>query len=68
MVADYQGTRDKGGVKKVAILTFAKTQSIESFEARFADLGVTAFPGSTTDFAKLVVDETEKWAKVIKFF
>jgi tripartite-type tricarboxylate transporter receptor subunit TctC len=36
-------------------------------EARFADLGVTAFPGSTADFAKLVVDETEKWAKVIKF-
>jgi tripartite-type tricarboxylate transporter receptor subunit TctC len=36
-------------------------------EARFADLGATAFPGSTGNFAKLVVDETEKWAKVIKF-
>jgi tripartite-type tricarboxylate transporter receptor subunit TctC len=36
-------------------------------EARFADLGATVLPGSTADFAKLVVDETEKWAKVIKF-
>jgi tripartite-type tricarboxylate transporter receptor subunit TctC len=36
-------------------------------EARFADLGATVAPGSTADFGKLVVDETEKWAKVIKF-
>jgi tripartite-type tricarboxylate transporter receptor subunit TctC len=36
-------------------------------EARFADLGATVFPGSSADFAKLIVDETEKWAKVIKF-
>jgi tripartite-type tricarboxylate transporter receptor subunit TctC len=36
-------------------------------EARFADLGATVLPGSTADFAKLVVGETEKWAKVIKF-
>jgi tripartite-type tricarboxylate transporter receptor subunit TctC len=36
-------------------------------EARFADLGATVLPGSTTDFAKLVAEETEKWAKVIKF-
>jgi len=36
-------------------------------EARFADLGATVLPGSTADFAKLVVDETEKWAKVIRF-
>jgi tripartite-type tricarboxylate transporter receptor subunit TctC len=36
-------------------------------EARFADLGATVAPGSSSDFGKLVVDETEKWAKVIKF-
>jgi tripartite-type tricarboxylate transporter receptor subunit TctC len=36
-------------------------------EARFADLGAMVLPGSTVDFAKLLVDETEKWAKVIKF-
>jgi tripartite-type tricarboxylate transporter receptor subunit TctC len=36
-------------------------------EVRFADLGATVAPGSSSDFGKLVVDETEKWAKVIKF-
>jgi tripartite-type tricarboxylate transporter receptor subunit TctC len=36
-------------------------------KARFADLGGTALPGSAADFGKLVAEETEKWAKVIKF-
>jgi tripartite-type tricarboxylate transporter receptor subunit TctC len=36
-------------------------------ETRFADLGATAFPGSPAEFAKLVADETEKWARVVKF-
>jgi tripartite-type tricarboxylate transporter receptor subunit TctC len=36
-------------------------------ESRFANLGATVLAGSTGDFAKLVADETEKWAKVIKF-
>jgi tripartite-type tricarboxylate transporter receptor subunit TctC len=35
-------------------------------KARFADLGLAAFPGSPADFGKLLVDETEKWAKVIR--
>jgi tripartite-type tricarboxylate transporter receptor subunit TctC len=35
--------------------------------ARIADLGGTALPGSPSDFGKLVADETEKWAKVVKF-
>jgi hypothetical protein len=35
--------------------------------ARFADLGGTVLTGSPAAFGKLVVDETEKWAKVIKF-
>jgi tripartite-type tricarboxylate transporter receptor subunit TctC len=35
-------------------------------KARLADLGGTVLPGSPTDFGKLVADETEKWAKVIK--
>jgi tripartite-type tricarboxylate transporter receptor subunit TctC len=34
---------------------------------RFADLGVAPVPGSPADFGKLIADETEKWAKVIKF-
>jgi tripartite-type tricarboxylate transporter receptor subunit TctC len=36
-------------------------------KARLADLGGTALTGSPADFGKLVAEETEKWAKVIKF-
>jgi tripartite-type tricarboxylate transporter receptor subunit TctC len=36
-------------------------------KARLADLGGTVVPGSPADFGKLIADETEKWAKVIKF-
>jgi tripartite-type tricarboxylate transporter receptor subunit TctC len=36
-------------------------------KARFADLGATVFPGSPADFGKFIVDETAKWAKVVKF-
>jgi tripartite-type tricarboxylate transporter receptor subunit TctC len=31
-----------------------------------ADQGGTGLPGSPADFGKLIVDETEKWAKVVK--
>jgi tripartite-type tricarboxylate transporter receptor subunit TctC len=34
--------------------------------ARFADLGGTVLPGSPGDFGKLIAEETEKWAKVIR--
>jgi tripartite-type tricarboxylate transporter receptor subunit TctC len=33
---------------------------------RLAALGGTALPGSPADFGKLIADETEKWAKVIR--
>jgi tripartite-type tricarboxylate transporter receptor subunit TctC len=36
------------------------------FKARFADLGGTALALSPADFGKLIADETEKWAKVIR--
>jgi tripartite-type tricarboxylate transporter receptor subunit TctC len=36
-------------------------------KARFAELGAAVFPGSPSDFSKFMADETEKWAKVIKF-
>jgi tripartite-type tricarboxylate transporter receptor subunit TctC len=36
-------------------------------KARFTELGASLLPGSATDFGKLLVDETEKWAKVVKF-
>src|SRR6516162_9682856 len=38
-----------------------------ALQARLVDLGGMIVPGSPADFGKLVRDETEKWAKVIKF-
>lgn len=35
-------------------------------KARVADLGAEAMPMSPDDFGKLIADETEKWAKVIR--
>jgi tripartite-type tricarboxylate transporter receptor subunit TctC len=36
-------------------------------KARLTDLGGAELPGSPADFGKLIANETEKWAKVIKF-
>ena len=36
-------------------------------KARMADLGSEPLSGSVADFAKLVAEETEKWANVVKF-
>jgi len=36
-------------------------------KARIAELGGTVLLGSPADFGKLIADETEKWAKVVKF-
>jgi tripartite-type tricarboxylate transporter receptor subunit TctC len=38
-----------------------------SIKARMADLGSEPIPGSIDDFSKLIADETDKWAKVVKF-
>jgi hypothetical protein len=35
-------------------------------KARFADLGGVPMPMMPAEFGKLIVDETEKWAKVIR--
>jgi len=35
-------------------------------KAQLADLGAAALVGSPDDFRKLIADETEKWAKVVK--
>ena len=37
-----------------------------TIKARLADLGGVTIAGSPADFGKLIADETEKWAKVIK--
>ena len=44
-----------------AILAESKTA------ARFAELGASLLAGSASDFGKLVVEETEKWTKVVRF-
>jgi tripartite-type tricarboxylate transporter receptor subunit TctC len=36
-------------------------------KVRLADLGGTVLAGSPADFGKLIAEETEKWAKVVKF-
>jgi tripartite-type tricarboxylate transporter receptor subunit TctC len=36
-------------------------------KAQLAALGNTVLPGSPADFGRLVAEETDKWAKVIKF-
>ena len=35
-------------------------------KARLADLGGTVIAGSPAEFGKLIAEETEKWAKVIR--
>jgi tripartite-type tricarboxylate transporter receptor subunit TctC len=35
-------------------------------KAQLADLGGTVLAGAPADFGKLIADETEKWAKVIR--
>jgi hypothetical protein len=35
-------------------------------KARLADLGLSLLAGSPADFGRLIVNETEKWAKVIR--
>jgi tripartite-type tricarboxylate transporter receptor subunit TctC len=37
-----------------------------AMQAKLAELGGTLIPGTPEDFGKIVVDETAKWAKVVK--
>jgi tripartite-type tricarboxylate transporter receptor subunit TctC len=39
----------------------------QGMRARIADLGETVLGGSPADYAKQIAEETEKWAKVVKF-
>jgi tripartite-type tricarboxylate transporter receptor subunit TctC len=38
-----------------------------NLKARLTELGGAELPGSPADFGTLIANETEKWAKVIKF-
>ena len=37
-----------------------------ALQARLADLGGVTIAGTPSDFGRLIADETEKWAKVIR--
>jgi hypothetical protein len=50
----------------LAIFAAPGQRPAATFKTRIADLGGTPLTGSPADFGKLIVDETEKWAKVIK--
>jgi hypothetical protein len=36
-------------------------------KARLAELGSMVLAGTPAEFGKLIAEETEKWAKVVKF-
>jgi len=38
-----------------------------AMKQRFVDLGCAVFAGAPADFAKFIVNETDKWAKVVAF-
>ena len=35
--------------------------------AQLTALGNTVLPGSPADFSRMIVEETDKWAKVVRF-
>jgi hypothetical protein len=36
-------------------------------QSRIAELGGVTITGSPADFGRLIAEETEKWAKVVRF-
>ena len=61
--AAAQGSRVVLAARNTDKLT---TLALET-NARLVALGGTPFTGSPAEFGKLIADETEKWAKVVKF-
>jgi hypothetical protein len=53
--------RAAGGAEPLAALADPK------LKARLADLGSVPMPMTPADFGRLIAEETEKWAKVVKF-
>jgi hypothetical protein len=39
----------------------------QNIRTRFSKMGSDTIPGTPADFGKLIADETEKWARVVKF-
>jgi tripartite-type tricarboxylate transporter receptor subunit TctC len=53
----------------IAVLNKAINEALADpdMKARLADLGGVPMPGTPADFGKIIVDETEKWRKVVEF-
>jgi tripartite-type tricarboxylate transporter receptor subunit TctC len=71
---EASGWNGVGAPKNTPIETILKlNQEINAgladprIRSRFAELGGMVLAGSPTDFGKLIAEDTEKWAKVIKF-
>jgi len=54
-------------IVRVSLNLDIRESTYPKIRARFADMGGTALGGSPADYQTFVADETEKWAKVIKF-
>ena len=56
-------------IEIIAVLNRAVNAALADtgMQARLAELGGTALPGSAADYRKMMADETVKWAKVVKF-
>jgi tripartite-type tricarboxylate transporter receptor subunit TctC len=74
-VPDYEASAFYGvGAPKRTPIEIVETLNKEinasltdpKMKARFADLGGIVLTGSPADFGKLIAEETEKWAKVIR--
>jgi tripartite-type tricarboxylate transporter receptor subunit TctC len=67
----WYGVGAPKGIPREIVDTLNKTINASLAEpkvkAQLADLGASLLPGSAADFGKLIADETEKWAKVVKF-
>jgi tripartite-type tricarboxylate transporter receptor subunit TctC len=67
----WYGIAAPKGTPPEAIETLNKAMAVAladpKMKARLAELGGIPMPMSPDEFGKLVADETEKWAKVVKF-
>jgi tripartite-type tricarboxylate transporter receptor subunit TctC len=67
----WYGIAAPKGTPPEAIDTLNKAMAVAladpKMRARLAELGGIPMPMSPDEFGKLVADETEKWAKVVKF-
>jgi tripartite-type tricarboxylate transporter receptor subunit TctC len=80
MISDFVPGYEASGLYGIGVPRRTPTEVVEKLnkevnagladpkmKARLADVGAIVLPGSSKEFANLIVDETEKWGKVVKF-